>query len=87
METIKKIYVNADGQPIVTYYNGSWHVIKHNATDNLDYSITIWDTIYEGIYEKEEELGYELEGDEYTDEVAYILETMADVFGFELVKE
>ena len=87
MEKIKKIYVDAEGVPVITDYNGSWQVIKHEATDGLDYSITIWDTIYDGIYNAEQELGYELQGDEYKEEVAYILENFTDCYDIELVQE
>jgi hypothetical protein len=85
MEKITKIYANANGTPKTTHYNGSWHVIKHESVDSLDYSITIWDTISEGIYAAEESLGYELQDDEYNEEVAYILETVCDCFNIEII--
>ena len=87
MYNLKAIYVDAEGQPVITHYNSSWHVIKQETTDNLDYSICIYETISEGIYQAEQSLGYELEGDEYKEEVAYILENMADAYCFELVQE
>ena len=41
------IYVNKDYTPKTIRYNGSWHIIKHESVDSLDYSIQIWDAIYE----------------------------------------
>ena len=85
MENITKIYIDSDSNPAISHYNGSWHVIKHESTDGADYSIMIWDTIYEGIYNAEESLGYELVGEEWTEEVAYILQNIADGFDIELL--
>ena len=34
-------------------YNGSWHVIDHETTDDVDYSIAMYEMWYEA-----EELGY-----------------------------
>ena len=96
MENIKKIWIKQDGTPVTTHYNGSWNVIKHNSTDDLDYSITIWETIYEAVEQAEiskaleEEVDMEtceLTEEEWIAECAYILEEMADACGFELVKE
>ena len=47
IENITQIYVNADMSPITTKYNGSWHVIKHTTKNDADYSILIWENIYQ----------------------------------------
>jgi hypothetical protein len=85
MENITKLYINQDGSLHTTHYNGSWNVIKMQTTDNLDYSITIYDMLADMVYEYEEETGIELEGEEYDDFIKSELEFMSDAFGFELV--
>ena len=87
METIKKLWINEDGTPFTTHYNGSWNVIKMETTDNLDYSIDIYDIITEGVYEAEQQLERELTNEEYNEEVSYILENIAEYIGFELITE
>lgn len=54
IENITEIYVNADMTPITTRYNGSWHVIKHTTKNDADYSILIWENIYQAQEDTEE---------------------------------
>ena len=67
MENLKKIFIDEDGTPYTTHYNGSWHVIKTETTDGIDYSITIYEYLDERVYEYECEEGVVLEGKEYDD--------------------
>ena len=87
MEKITKIYTDESGNPIITHYNGSWNVIKHESTDNLDYSISIWESIYQGVSDAEEYLERELTDEEYNEEVSIILEYMSDAYDIELIIE
>lgn len=85
MENVTKIYLDKNSNPVISYYNGSWKVIKHESTDGKDYSIMIWETIYDGIYDAEENLGRELNDEEYVEEVAYIIENITDFYDIKIV--
>jgi hypothetical protein len=85
MENITKIYINEDGTLHTTHYNGSWNVIKMDTTDNLDYSIQIYETLNDSVYYYEEENDVELEGEEYNDFIKEELEFLCDGYDIELV--
>lgn len=85
MENIKKLYINDNGTPIYTHYNGSWNVMKMETIDGLDYSYSISEMLDDSLYQYEEENG-ELNGDEYDQFIANELEYLADCCGWELVK-
>lgn len=40
---LKAIYLNKDGGPLLTGYNGSWCVFAHDNDDDMDHSLTISD--------------------------------------------
>jgi len=86
MENIKKLYINEDGTPLYTHYNGNWNIMKMETTDGCDYSLTIDEMINESLYHYEEEEGVELKGQEYIDFVKTELQYYAECFGFELVE-
>jgi len=85
MENINKIYINEDGTFHTTHYNGSWNVIKMDTTDDLDYSITIYEMLNDSVWNYEEDNDVELEGEDYQNFIKEELEFMADAFDFELV--
>jgi len=85
MENINKIYINEDGTLHTTHYNGSWNVIKMDTTDDLDYSITIYEMLNDSVWNYEEDNDVELEGEDYHNFIKEELEFMADAFDFELV--
>jgi hypothetical protein len=67
MEKIKAIYVTNDKSWFLTKkYNGSWHPIVMDTTDDLDYSIFVYESWYEFIDIMEE--GNENTSDELTNE-------------------
>jgi hypothetical protein len=85
MENIKKIYINENGTFHTTHYNGSWNVIKMETTDDLDYSISIYEYLNDRVWDYEEEEGIELEGEDYENFIKDELEYLSDAFDFELV--
>jgi len=85
MENITKIYLNENGTFHTTHYNGSWNVIKMETTDDLDYSMTIYEYLNEAVWNYEDEEGIELEGQEYDDFIKCELEFLADAYEIELV--
>lgn len=85
MENINKIYINENGTLHTTHYNGSWNVIKMDTTDDLDYSITIYEMLNDSVWNYEEDNDVELEGEDYQNFIKEELEFMADAFDFELV--
>ena len=53
LENVVSVTINTDEDFFHTIgYNGSWHVIEHNTTDEIDYSISMYEMWYEA-----EELG------------------------------
>ena len=87
---IKSIEINkADNSFETTHYNGSWHVIKHTASDNKDYSIALWELYYSTLDDMMD--NYEIDEDQLTDEdytmaMEYVCDFLEDC-GIQLIKE
>jgi hypothetical protein len=77
MENIKKIYINEDGTPHTTHYNGSWNVILTDTTDDIDYSMMIWQSLDE-CYDDS------ISDEEYIDRVKSYMIMFSEAYNIEL---